>query len=236
MQPKRCPTAPGSDSGRFHHIQNADIQTSVQTLLNHLPPTLQIVLSGHIKPAFALGHMRATGALTEIDNNELRFTSAEGIEFLKHHTPEHLLAHSDMQLLVQRTEGWVAGLKLATLMLTRHGDRHHLLETFTGTHTYLREYFIESVLNRQPPEVQAFLIKTAILKHLTGPLCDAVTGQTGSDELLVRLWQGNLFLVRSEDNQWYRYHELFAEALTGLLQAQYPAEVAHLHRRAAEWY
>lgn len=220
----------------FHYVRNADIQASIQTLLHHLPSALHILISGHVKPPLSLGHLRAAGVLTEIDNDELRFTSAEGIEFLKHHTPEHLLAHGDMQLLVQRTEGWAAGLKLATLMLTRPSDRHRLLETFTGTHTYLREYFTESVLHRQPPEVQTFLIKTAILKHLTGPLCDAVTGQAGCAELLTRLWQSNLFLVRSEDNQWYRYHDLFAEALTGLLHTRYPADVPDLHRRAAEWY
>lgn len=220
----------------FHHIRSKDILTSIQSLLNHLPNTLQLVISGHAKPPLALGHLRGTGALTEIDNDELRFTSAEGIEFLKHHIPEHLLAPGDMQLLVQRAEGWAAGLKLATLMLTRPVDRHRLLETFAGTHTYLREYFTESVLHHQPPEVQSFLIKTAILKPLSGPLCDAVTGQTGSAELLTRLWQNNLFLVRSEDEQWYRYHDLFAEALAGLLQAQSPDEVLHLHRRAAEWY
>jgi len=220
----------------FHHIRNKDILASIQYLLNHLPHPLQLVISGHAKPPLALGHLRGTGALTEIDNDELRFTSAEGIEFLKHHIPEHLLAPGDMQVLVQRAEGWAAGLKLATLMLVRPTDRNRLLETFTGTHTYLREYFTESVLHHQPPETQSFLIKTAILKHLSGPLCDAVTGQTGSAELLRQLWQNNLFLVRSEDEQWYRYHDLFAEALTSLLQAEYPSEVSQLHRRAAAWY
>ena len=220
----------------FQTIRNADILASIQYLLNHLPPAFQILISSHIKPSLSLGHLRGTGALTEIENDELRFTHAEGIEFLKQHIPDQLLAPGDMQMLVQRAEGWAAGLKLATLMLTGTSDRHRLLESFAGTHAYLREYFTESVLHHQPPEVQDFLIKTAILKHLTGPLCDAVTGQTGSAELLMRLWQSNLFLVRAEDNQWYRYHDLFAEALTGLLQTQHLAEVAQLHRRAAEWY
>jgi LuxR family maltose regulon positive regulatory protein len=220
----------------FHYIRNVDTQASVQTFLNHLPDALQVVISGHAKPPLPWGHMRSKGLLTEIDNDELRFTSDEGIDFLRHHTPEHALAHSDMQLLVQRTEGWVAGLKLATLMLTRQGDRHQLIESFTGTHAYLRDYFVESVLQRQAPDVQAFLIKTAILKHLTGPLCDGLMDRTDSADMLMRLWQGNLFLVRSEDNQWYRYHDLFAEALTNLLQTQFPSEVADLHRRAAAWY
>ena len=86
----------------------------------------------------------------------------------------------------------MAGLTLATLALPRPGDPRPFLMAFSGAHPYLREYFIESVLSRQPSTVQAFLLKTAILKHLTGPLCDAMTGRTDGTEMLLRLWQENL--------------------------------------------
>jgi LuxR family maltose regulon positive regulatory protein len=141
-----------------------------------------------------------------------------------------------MLALVTRTEGWVAGLMLATLALTRQDDRRQFMTSFTGAHPYLREYFMESVLYRQPLAVQAFLLKTAILKHLTGSLCDAVTGQMDGAEMLSRLWQESLFLVRMEEPGWYRYHDLFAEMLCSQLRLQFPAEIPHLHRRAAEWY
>ncbi|HEX2997598.1 MAG TPA: LuxR C-terminal-related transcriptional regulator, partial [Anaerolineales bacterium] len=98
------------------------------------------------------------------------------------------------------------------------------------------EYFMETVLQRSSPEVQTFLLKTAILKHLTGSLCEALTGQTGSEELLARLWQENMFITRLEEQGWYRYHDLFAEMLLSLLQARFPNEVPQLHQRAAQWY
>ncbi len=138
--------------------------------------------------------------------------------------------------MVKHTEGWAAGLTLTALALGKQADQRQFIDTFSGAHIYLREYFMETVLQRSSPEVQAFLLKTAVLKHLNAGLCDAVTGQTGSAALLERLWQENLFIVRLEEPGWYRYHDLFAEMLLSLLQAQAPNEVPLLHRRAAQWY
>jgi LuxR family maltose regulon positive regulatory protein len=95
---------------------------------------------------------------------------------------------------------------------------------------------METVLQRCSPEVQTFLIKTAILKQLTGSLCDAVTGQANGDEMLLHLWHENLFIVRLEEQGWYRYHDLFAEMLLSQLQTRFPEDVSHLHRLAAHWY
>jgi LuxR family maltose regulon positive regulatory protein len=220
----------------YHHIQDQEIHASLQLWLEHLPPTLQLVISSHTKPPLALGHLRAKGMVTELETEDLRFTLEEGIGFLSQHASEHPMAYSDMQSLIKHTEGWVTGLTLATLALTQPGDRRQFLVAFSGAHPYLREYFIESVLSRQPASVQTFLLKTAILKHLTGPLCDAVTERADGAEMLSRLWQENLFLVRLEEPHWYRYHDLFAETLYSQLQLQFPDEIPRLHRQAAEWY
>jgi LuxR family transcriptional regulator, maltose regulon positive regulatory protein len=220
----------------YHHIQHQAIHESIQTLLEHLPPNLQLIISSRTRPPFAVGHLRAKGLVTELETDDLRFTLEEGIDFLWQYMPERRLAYTEMQTLVKHTEGWVAGLHLARLALAHHNDRQQVMAAFSGAHTYLREYFMESVLYRQPSEVQSFLFKTAILKHLTGSLCDAVTGQTDGAEMLDRLWQANLFLTRLEEPGWYRYHDLFAEMLNSQLQVQFPAEIPRLHRRAAEWY
>jgi LuxR family maltose regulon positive regulatory protein len=220
----------------YHHIQCQEIHASIQTLLEHFPPTLQLVISSHVKPPLALGRLRASSIVTELEADDLRFTLEEGIDFLVQHTLEHPLAYGEMQALIKRTEGWVAGLALATLALSKQGNQHQAIATFTGAHTYLREYFIESVLSRQPPSVQTFLLKTSILRHLTGRLCDAVTGQTDGEEMLSRLWHENLFVERLGEQNGYRYHDLFAEMLYGQLQMQFPDEIPHLHRQAAEWY
>jgi LuxR family maltose regulon positive regulatory protein len=220
----------------YHHIQNTEIHTSLQTWLDHMPPKFHLILASHTKPPLVLGYIRAKGMVVELGADDLRFTLEEGIEFLKQHTFGKHLAYRDMQTLVKRTGGWITGLVLAAHALTQQGDHSRFVETFTGAHSLLREYFTENVLHRQPPEVQGFLLKTSILNQLTGPLCDAVTGQSSGAEMLAHLWEESLFLESLEQPGWYRYHGLFAEMLRSQLPERYPAEIRRLHRKAAKWY
>ena len=220
----------------FHHVQHAEALAAVQFMLDHLPAALQVVIASNTRPMLALGQLRAQGALSELMADDLRFTQDEGVAFLAQHNPGLPLAESDLHLLIARTEGWAAGLTLATLALSQSGERRNFLETFTGAHIFLREYFVERVFHQQPQTVKTFLLKTAMLKHLTGPLCDAVTGRADGTEMLAHLWQDNLFLVRSEERGWYRYHDLFAEMLCSQLPLHFANEVDELHRRAAQWY
>ncbi len=220
----------------YHHIEQPDIHSSVETFLEHLPPTLQIIISSRTVPPLNLKHLQAAGKVTVLETDDLRLTMEEGIDFLEQVVSEQPLAYSEMQRLVKRTEGWIAGLKLAALTLNQQVDRRQFAVTFTGTHTVLREYFVERVLHQQPLPAQTFLFKTAILRQLTGELCNAVTGQTDGSDLLAQLWQKGLFLVRLEEPGWYRYHDLFAEMLNEQLQRQFPADLPRLHRRAAAWY
>jgi LuxR family maltose regulon positive regulatory protein len=220
----------------FHHIQHPDVHASIQAWLKHLPPNLQLIISGRTRPPLALGQLRAQGIVTELEMDDLRFTLEEGIEFLQQHISEQPLAFGDMETLVKRTGGWVAGLMLAVLALNKQQNRQHFLNSFNGAHIFLREYFLESVLQQQPAAMQNFLLKTSILKQLTGGLCDAVTGQSDGTKMLDRLWQENLFIIRSEDQAWYRYHDLFGEMLHNQLQRKSPDQIPDLHRRAAAWY
>lgn len=220
----------------FHRISQTEIYDSIQAWLEHLPPNLQVIILGHTRPPLSLGHLRAKGMLTELDTNDLRFTLDEGIYYLRQYQPEPPLAYDDLAKLVKRTEGWAAGLTLTALALSKQENRRQFVDTFSGAHIYMREYFMETVLQRCSPEVQAFLLKTAILKHLTGSLCDAITGQTGGEEMLAHLWHENLFIVRLEEQGWYRYHDLFAEMLLSQLQARFPDEIPQLHKHAAQWY
>ena len=221
----------------FHHIHNPEIYDSIQSWVKHMPANMQLVILGHNKPPLALGDLRARGILTELDANDLRFTLDEGIHYLQQYHHENPLAYTDLEKLVKHTEGWAAGLTLSALALGKQEDRRQFIDTFSGAHIYLREYFMETVLQHCSPEMQSFLLKTAILKHLTGSLCDALTGQTGGgDEMLSHLWQENLFIVRLEQQGWYRYHDLFAEMLASQLRARFPDEIPQLHQRAAQWY
>jgi LuxR family transcriptional regulator, maltose regulon positive regulatory protein len=220
----------------YHYIHNPEIHTSIQTWLEHLPATLKLVVASLTKPPLALGYLRAKGMVVELEADDLRFTLKEGIEYLLKNTPLPYLAYSQMQALIQRAEGWITGLVLAVSVLNQDDNRSKFKDAFTGAQPLLQDFFKENVLHTLSLEMQTFLLKTSILKSLSGPLCDAVTGQSNSAEILARLWEENRFLERLEKPGWYRYHHLFAEVLSIQLQEQFPTEIQHLHRKAAEWY
>ena len=118
-----------------------------------------------------------------------------------------------------------------------HPDVPEFIRAFAGDHRYIVDYLVEEVLLRQPDQVRLFLLQTAILDRLCGPLCDAVTGQEGGGAQLEALERGNFFVVPLDDKRhWYRYHHLFAEVLHVHLKANQPDQVAVLHRRASDWY
>ena len=112
-----------------------------------------------------------------------------------------------------------------------------MLEEVSGDQRYILDYLTEEVLRRQPQDVQTFLLSTCILERLNASLCDAVMEQTGSQQMLQRLEQANLFVVSLDSKrQWYRYHALFAEALRYQLKQTQADLVLILHHRASLWY
>jgi LuxR family transcriptional regulator, maltose regulon positive regulatory protein len=99
------------------------------------------------------------------------------------------------------------------------------------------DYLVEEVLQQQPDRVRTFLLQTSILDRLSGPLCDAITGQEDSRGMLEALERGNLFVVPLDDERrWYRYHHLFANVLQARAMEEQPDQVPTLHRRASEWH
>ncbi|HEY2576161.1 MAG TPA: LuxR C-terminal-related transcriptional regulator [Streptosporangiaceae bacterium] len=147
------------------------------------------------------------------------------------------LTARDVAVLEERTEGWIAALQLAALSMQGRDDIGGFIASFAGDDRYVVDYLAEEVLQRQPERVQAFLLKTSILGRLSGPLCDAVTGQADGKAALEALDRGNLFLVPLDDRRrWYRYHHLFADVLQARLLDEHPGQVPDLHRRASVWF
>ncbi len=220
-----------------YHVLSADsIQRGMTFLLEHLPPQLHLVLATRADPPLPVARLRAQGQLCEVRTADLRFGAAEVNTFLQ--TVMGLdLPPEAITTLEQRTEGWIAGLQLSALSLQGRTDISGFLAAFSGSHRYLLDYLSEEVLARQPEPVQQFLLHTCLLERLSGPLCDAVTGQEGSQAMLEALERANLFVVPLDDERgWYRYHHLFAQALRSHLQQREPALVPVLHRRASAWY
>jgi LuxR family maltose regulon positive regulatory protein len=219
----------------YHLAESPEIQPGVAFLLEHLPPQVHLVISTRADPALPLARLRARGELTEVRAGDLRFTHEEATAYLADATGLELDAR-DVEALEARTEGWIASLQLAAISLRDRDDPSRFIAGFAGDDRYVVDYLVEEVLDRQPEEVRDFLLGTAILERLTGPLCDAVTETSGSSQMLESLERRNLFVVPLDDQRrWYRYHHLFADVLRAHLLGEHADRVAGLHRRASAW-
>jgi LuxR family maltose regulon positive regulatory protein len=226
----------------FQSIQDQDILHALQGLLTHRPPHFHLLLITREDPALPLARWRAKNRLTEIRAADLRFDVEETARFLRGGMGLNL-AERDMARLVERTEGWAAGLQLAALAMQSplsprgRADPAAFVRSLSGSHRFILSYLTEEVLKRQPPAVQEFLLRTAILSQLNGDLCDALTGRDDSAALLETLLAANLFLIPlDEEGRWYRYHHLFADLLRTELRRTHPDGIPALHRRASRWF
>ncbi len=220
----------------YHEIVTPAIHASLAFLLNHLPEQLHLFMATRSDPPFSLARLRINHRLGEIRTADLRFSPEEAALFLNTVMGLHL-TRDEIAVLETRTEGWVAGLKLAGLSLQRQRDRAGFLAAFAGSHHALVTYLAEEVLQKQPEQIQQFLLHTSLLDRLSASLCQEVTGDTNSRARLLHLEQANLFIVAlDEEHVWYRYHQLFADFLRIRLQQSQPDYVSELHHRAAHWY
>ncbi len=220
----------------YHVIETQSVDLALTYFVEHLPPHMHLVITTREDPHLPLARLRARGHLTELRTTDLRFTASEAAAFLTQ-VMGLTLSTQDIARLSDRTEGWIAGLQFAALSLQGHQDVPGFIQAFAGDHRYIVDYLVEEVLQRQPEPVRNFLLQTSILDRLSGPLCDAVTGQEEGSARLEALERGNFFVVPLDDKRhWYRYHHLFADVLAAHLLAEQPEQVSTLHRRASEWY
>ena len=220
----------------YHLVDGPDLRVGMVFLLEHLPPHVHVVISSRADPLLPLARLRARGELVEVRAADLRFTPDEVAAYLNDVTgldlsPENIAA------LEGRTEGWIAALQLAALSMQGRADIGAFIAGFAGDDRYIVDYLVEEVLQAQPDPVREFLMYTAVLDRLTGPLCDTVTGRDDGSQLLIALERANLFLVPLDDRrEWYRYHHLFVDVLRAHLLAGRPDLVPLLHQRASLWY
>ncbi len=220
----------------YHVVESREVHEAMAFLLDHLPPQLHLFIVSRSDPPLPLARLRARGELVEIRAADLRFTLSEAAAYLNG-TMGLRLTGDDVATLEGRTEGWIAALQLAALSMQGRDDATDFIAGFAGDDRYVVDYLVEEVVQRQPPEVQDFLLRTAVLSRLSGPLCNAVAEGTGSRAMLQALDRGNLFLVPLDDQRrWYRYHHLFADVLMARLLDERPELVSELHRRASRWY
>jgi len=220
----------------YHLVTDPEVHRGMATMLEHPPPSLHVVLLTRAHPPLPLARWRARDRLVELDVGQLRFTEREALELLNGRARLGLSAQHIGSLL-DRTEGWAAGLHLAALRLAGRQDPGEFIDRFTGEDRHVEEYLVSEVLEEQSSAVRDFLVHTSVLERLNASLCTAVTGRSDAADLLEYAYRQNLFVTPLDDaGQWFRYHHLFRALLRAELQRTAPDRITHLHHRAAQWY
>ena len=219
----------------YHLAQSPVLDRCLQFFLNHLPEGLLVLVTSRQRPDWHLARLRLSRQLLELNEQDLRLTHDEAQTLLQHHSSS--LRGEALESLIQRSEGWVAGLRFWLLAASEAGSEGRLPQALHGGEGLIRDYLLEEVIDCLPAEVQAFLYDIAAQERFCSELCDAVRDAHDSQEILQYLAAHQVFLVPlDEHGHWYRFHHLFSDLLRSRPSAQAMVPAATLHLRACRWF
>lgn len=213
----------------FHALDDApETRGLVDEVLLALPSHVHLIAATRTWPALAsLPRLFVEGNATVIDRGRLRFDVDEARLFFQR-SHAITLAPEQARALTERTEGWPAALQLVALTSRDRGAI-----SLEGTPREIFDYLAATVVDRLPPRVREFLVRTSILSEFWPSLCGAVSEEPDPAGTLEELERANLFVYRLDDaGPRLRYHQLFAEFLRQQLMRRGREVVADLHRRA----
>ena len=229
----------------YHVVQNKAIHALFDKILKHPPHAMHLVLASRIDPPLPLTALRAKGQMTEIRVNDLRFSRKETAEFLQQML-KTAIAEDIVSLFVEKSEGWITGLRLATLSLRYTDDIKRAVADLPDANRYILDYFVEEILSQQPTAMQDYLLATSILDRFCAPLCDVVcildtasgACEINGKDFLQLLNKSNLFVIRLDDvDRWFRYHHLFKNLLKRRIKRRFkPEDIRMLHSKASTWF
>jgi len=215
-------------------LRAPDAAAVLSLAVEHLNPGSQLVVVARTPPELAWSQLRAQRRLLVLSSDDLRLTAAEtgaAVAALGVQLPAE-----DIATLLQRTEGWAAGIHLAAVSLAAGSARRQSAAELDAPESVLAAYLRDELLADLPDDLRHFLINTSMLTRMCGPLCDATLRRRGSEQVLRGLEEAHLFLVPLDsERQWYRYHHLFRELLQKELSRRRARDVAALHARAGVW-
>jgi LuxR family transcriptional regulator, maltose regulon positive regulatory protein len=218
----------------LHFVRSAAAIDALKTIVARPPAGAQVVLASRSEPPFPLGRLRAHREIVELTPRDFVMTRGEASALLELARVE--LGATEVDALMQCTEGWPAGLYLAAVSLREQPDTAAAAMRFAGDDRIVSDYIADSLLSDLSTAQVTFLRRTSVLDRLSGPLCDAILRESGSAGMLRDLARANVLLVPVDRNdEWYRYHGLLAQMLRAELRRHEPDLEPELHRRASEW-
>jgi len=216
----------------LHLITEPKVLNGLDFLVRSVGSGLRLVASARADPLLPMHRYRLTGRLADIQGTDLAFSADEARLLLAQHGCT--LSPDSFECLMQQTEGWAAGLRLAAISMAAHPDPDRFVKELLAEDSSLTSYLAEEILNIQPPEVRELLLSTCLLEHINADVASELAGSGQAGRILADLAHANAF-VQPIGHGWYRYHTLFAEMLRLTLRLECPDRIASLHRQAARW-
>jgi LuxR family maltose regulon positive regulatory protein len=217
----------------LHEITSLAVHESLLRLVQRPPVGLRFVATTRRDPPWPVDQFRLAGVITEIRAAELAFRIDETAALLAQLGID--LDDTQIGRLVERTEGWAAGLRLAALQLQGRADPAGFVDAFSGDDHAVAAYLLTEVINRQTPELLDFLVRVSFVDLVSADLADALTGARTGADTLAELAASNLFVhAVGPGGRWYRLHRLIADVLRARITD--PRRIRDIHRRAAEWH
>ncbi|HZD54483.1 MAG TPA: hypothetical protein VE175_15655, partial [Woeseiaceae bacterium] len=220
----------------YHSAASAETDAVLEVVISLSPDAFQLVIASRARPALGLARLRVRGVLHEVTPASLRFSLSEARAFFAD-VRGLTLSEEQVVRVHEHSEGWVAGLQLASLALRDPHRRDGFIASFSGRLQDIADYLAGDVLDQLPKPVQEFLLRTSVAGRLNAELAAHLTGLDDANHLLDRLEKDGLFLTPlNPEHTWYRYHQLFQEFLLGELRRRCPGEPAALYQKASEWF
>ncbi len=218
----------------YHLIENDVVLHSVEHFVKYLPQNISLIILSRKEPEQMLAALRARGVALSLGERDIAFDSDETSEFFIQ--KGFRLTEQEISAVNTRTEGWAAGLVAASFSFEGSESVPDAIRAFSGGDRNIESFLSNEVFERWPTEVKEFLVSTAFLGRLSGPLCDAVTGGSTGTALLKTLSKSNSFVTALDSvGGWYRYHHLFQNFLQNRLEFIDGEKRNLLYSRAGEW-
>jgi LuxR family maltose regulon positive regulatory protein len=216
-------------------VTNKQCLNTIAEFALRLPPGWQLGLASRTVIPLPAARLRAQGGILEVTADDLAMGPREADSLLKGAGVE--ADEASVRDLLQRTEGWPAGLYIAALAIKSGGRKSDVGFTFTGDDVYMGDYLRSELLDRISAVEASFLIRTSVLNRMCGSLCDAILEETASAAALEQMEARNLLVIPLDRHrEWYRYHHLLRDLLRAELRRREPDLIQDLHFRAAAWF
>jgi LuxR family transcriptional regulator, maltose regulon positive regulatory protein len=218
----------------FQLIVSSEVHATVNEILSRVSRSLRVVIASRVRPRLRIAHLRACRQLADVRSEDLAFTSDEVTAWLDGAFMLDL-GKEEVDLLMERFEGWPAGLYLAALALERAEDRSEVLSTIGGGAAFVSEYLEEEVLSSFDPESRPVILRTGVPERLCAALCHSAAGSISASHFRA-FARSNLFLVPLDpEERWFRYRRPFRDFLLSRLEQEEPGATFEVLRKTASW-